>query len=342
MGGFRLFTLADVPVWVSPWYLLLLLYFTTGGRTDNPIVLGVCVTLSVLVHEFGHAIIAKRYKLQPEILLHGFGGLTSHRSAQTNGQEARIVAAGPFAGLLLAALSYAVLSLGPTVPALGAPALQSAAKYMFYINLVWSIFNLVPMWPMDGGQLFRLGMLKLFAPARAAKITHVTGIVLALLLGLIAYKLGYGLFMFFILALNAWQNVQALQASGAAPAVRRDNPHARELLMEAERAYERGDDDEAARLCQQIRAESAVPPQILARVWVILGVTATRKGEYEEALSYLKRAPDCAEVVEASAQCFYQLEMYEALDALTKTRAFGKLPNATREQIETALNEAVA
>lgn len=337
MGGFRLFTLAEVPVWVSPWYLLLLLYFTTGGRTDHPIMLGVCVTVSILVHELGHALVAKRYKLSPEILLHGFGGLTSHRSAKTNGQEARIIAAGPFAGLLLAALSYSLLAFGPPT----APALQSAAKYMLYINLVWSLFNLVPMWPMDGGQLFRLGMLKLFSPVRATKITHITGIVLAVVLGLIAAQLGYGMFMFFILALNAWQNVQALQASGTQP-VRRDNPHARELLTAAERAYERGDEDEAARLCQQIRAESEVPPQILARIWVILGVTATRKGEYEEALSYLKRAPDCTEVVEASAQCFYQLEMYEALDALTKTRAFGKLPTETREQIESALQEAVA
>jgi Zn-dependent protease len=338
MGGFRLFTLADVPVWVSPWYFLLLLYFTTGGRSDHPVMLGVCVTVSILVHELGHALVAKRYKLSPEILLHGFGGLTSHRSAQTNGQEARIIAAGPFAGLLLAALSYALMTFGPAT--MSAP-LQSAVKYMLYINVVWSIFNLIPMWPMDGGQLFRLGMLKVFKPARATKITHVTGIVLAILLGLIALQLGYGMFMFFILGLNAWQNVQALQAAGT-ETVRRDNPVARELMMEAERAYERGDEDEAARVCQQIRAESQVPPPILARVWVILGVTATRKGEYEEALSYLKRAPDCPEVVEASAQCFYQLEMYEALEALTKTRAFEKLPNETRQQIESALHEAVA
>jgi cytochrome c-type biogenesis protein CcmH/NrfG len=146
--------------------------------------------------------------------------------------------------------------------------------------------------------------------------------------------------MLFILAMTAWQNVQAL-SDGNPSTPRKDNPFARELLTQAEAAYAAGNDDEAARLSHQLRSEAHVPPQLLARAWAILGVTATRQGNFREALSYLKRAPDMPDVVEATAQCFYQLEMYEALEALVSTRAFARLPSQTRETILGALRDNV-
>jgi hypothetical protein len=114
----------------------------------------------------------------------------------------------------------------------------------------------------------------------------------------------------------------------------------RELWKQAEAAYDAGREDEAIRLCHQLRNEAHVPAPIMARVWAILGVSATRKHEYEEALSYLKRAPDMPDVVEATAQCFYQLGMLDALEALVGTRAFGRLPKETRDAIQAALHES--
>lgn len=338
MSGFHLFTLANIPVRVSPWYILLLVYFAQMRDGRSGLMFGLAATISLLVHELGHAFVARHFKLNPQVLLHGMGGLTGHDRPQTNRDDALIVAAGPGAGLLLCALSYLALRLDH------APGVEEMLKTLVQINLFWSIFNLLPMWPMDGGQLLRLGSARLFKPALAARITHVVSILVVVVVGWLAYQYqAVGPMMLMILALMAFQNVQAMQAGALQQATPRvDNPRARELIALAEAAYREGDDAEAAHLCQQLRQEPNVPPQLLARCWAILGVTATRAGHYEEALSYLRRAPDVNDVVEATAQCFYELGMFDALEALAGTHAFARLPTDTREAILTALRDAAS
>ncbi|MDB4989633.1 MAG: hypothetical protein JWN04_4811 [Myxococcaceae bacterium] len=335
MGGFHLFTLASVPVSVSPWYLLLLVYLTMNNASQGLIFAG-CITVSLLAHEFGHALMARHFKLQPQILLHGFGGLTGHERAGRDRDEALIIAAGPLSGLLLGCVSLAVLHFAPIESAAALDALQ----YCITINFLWSAFNLLPMWPMDGGQLMRIGASKLLKPARGERITHIVSIVVVCLVAAGSYYVRFGNMMMIILAMTAWQNFQAMSAGKSASGTpRRDNPFANELYERAIRAYEQGDDEEAARLCHQLRAESNVAPAAMTRAWAILGVTTTRKGEYQEALSYLRRAPDAPEVVEATAQCLYQLNMFEALEALVNTKAFSRLPSETKAEIVSALAE---
>jgi Zn-dependent protease len=333
MSGFRAFTLANVPVWVSPWHLFFLAYLS-WDRGREGMLFAVCVAVSVLAHEFGHALVAKRFRLNPQILLTGFGGLCGHERAQRDRDDALIIAAGPGAGLVFGGLALAAHKL---------VALPQPFDHMVWslvtINFTWSIVNLLPLWPLDGGQLYRLGMLKLFAPVRAERITHVTALAV---LGLAVYFVGQGSMFFTLLLITlAMQNIQALQHGSGSP-VRRVNKLAVDLFRNALAAYERGDDTEAARLCHQLRAENNVPPEVMKRAWALLGVVTTRKGDFEEALSYLRRAPDSQEVVEATAQCFYQLEMYEALEALTQTKAFDRLSRDTREAIVKALVEATS
>lgn len=333
-----MFTLANVPVSVSPWYLFLLAYLTYQDLRQGLLLAG-CITVSLLAHEFGHALVARYFKLSPQILLHGFGGLTGHERPRRDRDEALIIAAGPFAGLLLGGVVYAAARMIE----FESMTAYMVVRYFIQINFIWSIFNLLPMWPMDGGQLFRIGASKLLKPARGERVTHILSIVVIALVAVGTYYQGFGgPMLMLILALTAWQNVQALQNAPEAAAPRRDNPHARELIERAERAYEAGDEDEAARLCHQLRAESHVPPQTLTRAWTILGITTTRKGDYNEALSYLRRAPDTPEVVEATAQCLYQLGDYEKLEELALSRGFSRLPQETRAEIMRVLEEHTA
>jgi len=343
MSGIRVFTLAGIPVWVSPWYLLLLAWFVLPSRGEGLIFAG-CITLSLLAHELGHALVARHFKLRPQILLHGLGGVTGHERPKSGRDDALIVAAGPMAGLGLWLSSMLALRFLPIT----SPVLASALYTLSYVNLIWSLFNLLPLWPMDGGQLMRIGASRLWKPVRGERITHIISITVVVLIAIATQVQPFASFLPFggpytmvILAMMAFQNVQAMQAGPSAPA-RKDNPFARELLTRAEQAYQRGDDDEAARLCHQLKSEANVPPPVMARAWAMLGVTATRRGEYKEALSYLNRAPDLPDVVEAMAQCFYELEMFEALEALIATRAFTKLPTETREAIMNALSDAHA
>lgn len=335
MGGFHLFTLADIPVRVSPWYLILVYFFVQSMQAGHPLLVGLVITVSLLAHELGHALVARHYKLQPHILLHGFGGVTGHDRARTRGQDALIVAAGPLAGLALSAASFAALKAGLA----HTPEVLNLLSLCFGLNLFWSLFNLLPMWPLDGGQLLRLGASRIWQPARGERITHMTSIVVVAIVAFISYQMGVGHLTLIILAMTAYQNVHAL-SEGPASQAPRENAFARELLKAAEQAYERGDDESAARLCHQLRNEAHVPPAVLTRAWSLLGVTATRRENYEEALSYLRRAPDSSDVVEATAQCFYHLGMYEALEALCGTRAFAKLPSETREAILAALRDS--
>jgi stage IV sporulation protein FB len=335
MGGFHLFTLADIPVRVSPWYALLVLFFVNGMSAGNPLLVALVITVSLLAHELGHALVARHYKLSPHILLHGFGGVTGHERARTPRQDALIVAAGPVAGLVLSALAFAALKSD----AVRAPQAAELLGLTFGLNLFWSLFNLLPMWPLDGGQLLRLGASKLWKPARGERITHIVSIVVVAVVAFASHMMGMSHFTLIILAITAYQNVQAL-SEGARTPLPRDNPFARELLRNAEAAYNAGDDVATARLCHQLRNEAHVEPEILARAWSLLGITATRREDYEEALSYLRRAPpDTSEVVEATAQCFYQLGMYDALETLCGTRAFAKLPSETRDAILAALRD---
>lgn len=335
MSGFRVFTLANVPVWVSPWHVLFLAYLSWSLGPRAGMLYAVCIALSVLVHEFGHALVAKFFRLNPQILLTGFGGLTGHERAQRDRDDALIIAAGPAAGLLFGVLAL-IAKLWVPMPA----PIYEMASDLVYINFIWSIINLLPLWPLDGGQLYRLGMLKLAKPARAERIVHVTALVL--LVGLVYYMGQGNMFLMLIAITLGMQNITALQNGTSGTPVRSVNRHAVELFRNAVLAYERGDDAEAARLCHQLRSENNVPAEIVKRTWALLGITTTRKGNFEEALSYLRRAPDSPEVVEATAQCFYQLEMYEALEALVQTKAFERLPSETRDAIVKALVDGTA
>jgi Zn-dependent protease len=344
MSGFHVFTVAGIPVWVSPWYLLLLASFVLPNRGEG-VIFGLCITLSLLGHELGHAFVARHFNLRPQVLLHGLGGLTGHERPKRGRDDALIVAAGPAAGLLMWFLARLAMSYLP----IENPVVFSGLYTLASVNLVWSIFNLLPLWPMDGGQLMRIGASTVLKPLRGERVTHIVSITVVVLIAVGTQVQPFASFIPFggpytmiILAMMAFQNFQAMQASGGQAPVRRDNPFARELLAKADLAYQNGQDDEAARLCHQIKAESQVPPHVMARAWAMLGVTATRRGEYQEALSYLRRAPDLPDVVEALAQCFYQLEMFESLEALVSTRAFTKLPTETREAIMNALSDGLA
>src|ERR1044071_1876737 len=138
MGGFHLFTLADIPVRMSPWYLFLLAFLTLRDRASG-LLFALCITLSLLAHELGHAFVARHYKLRPEILLHGLGGLTGHERARSDRQDALIIAAGPLAGLLLGGACL----LASYVLTIESLALQMMLRQLVWINFFWSLFNLL-------------------------------------------------------------------------------------------------------------------------------------------------------------------------------------------------------
>lgn len=317
MNAIHWFTFRGIPVFVSPFYLLLLVMF--GYR--NPlqgIVTAVCITVALLVHEFGHAFTARRLKHDPSIMLHGFGGLTARSRSGRDVEEAAIVAMGPASGLALGLTIFALWQVLVRFGAISPFGIASGiAQALLHYCILWNLLNLLPMWPLDGGQLLRLGTGRWLSARLAARITH--GISLAVIAAalVLAYQLG-STFSLLILVMLGIQNVQALQGRDTERNAPRTSPLALELVDNATAALKEGSFKEAARLAHQARAQDGLSAPLMERIWEILGVATEQLGDYEEALAYLKRARPTERVRQATTHCLEQLGKTDELSEFQK------------------------
>lgn len=221
MNGLKLFTLFGIPVYVSVWFAVIVLYWGWSmGDASLTILWSLSAAFSVLVHELGHGLVAKHHRLSPQILLHGLGGLCSHQRAQRDLHDAQILIAGPAAGFALGAISLATSwAWWRFSPETITPMLANGLSWMVWINLLWNAVNLLPLWPLDGGQLFRLALLQKLRPVQAEKITHVTGIALGLGGAALSYTYHWtlvGLLSLLAVYLNAQQFFEGVRAARAA------------------------------------------------------------------------------------------------------------------------------
>lgn len=110
--------------------------------------------VSILAHEFSHALMARRRGIRvPAITLFLFGGVSHmEQESESPSTELRVAAVGPFASFGLAALFWAIHA---ALPAGVPPLLAAVVRYLGWINLALGIFNLLPGLPLDGGRVLR-------------------------------------------------------------------------------------------------------------------------------------------------------------------------------------------
>lgn len=323
--GEHILTIWDVDVSASFWYgvlmgFIIVLWPVMGNMEFTAgVLIAVVVTLSLLAHEFGHAFVAKRQGLGPSVLLHAFGGFCfTDREAGSDGADARQVIAGPVVSLLLAGVAALVYTLAPGVM-VATPVLQTVVPALLWFNLGWALFNLVlPIWPYDGGRLLHL-LVRQFRDEKQARTWTLNASIFAMIpVGIIGVFAFGSLIVAFLAFFVVMDNIQRLRSS--APLVRRKSDRSKnqassfheELLGEAEEAMDQQNWQEAARVAHQMRSVGSMPEKMLEKVWTILGVATMRMGNYEEALSYLKRAPENSEVNRAVQRCEEALEQREA------------------------------
>jgi Zn-dependent protease len=169
---------------------------------------------SLLLHELGHALQAKRDGIEIEgITLWLFGGVARFKGMfPSAGAELRIAVAGPLVSLLLGGLFVAVAVAGKF-----GGAVDGVAAWLGYINLILLAFNLLPALPLDGGRVFRsLLWLRSGDFARATRVAADVGRGFAYLL------IGLGLLLFIVqgawsgawLAFLGWFLLHAAAAEG--------------------------------------------------------------------------------------------------------------------------------
>lgn len=171
--------------------------------------------LAILAHELGHAVAARAYGASPQIALVGFGGVTTFTPPQPLSRVRSLVIslAGPFVGLALGLL--ALLVDWVFLPGLDRFGWQSdLLGIVEFTCLGWSVLNLLPVLPLDGGQAMR-ELLPGSEPVRgrrAAMVSVVTAAIVALVALLLLPGAQFlGIFMLFF----CLTNILALRDSGA-------------------------------------------------------------------------------------------------------------------------------
>jgi Zn-dependent protease len=170
----------------------------------------VCLLGSVLLHELGHALVARRFGIGIRgITLELLGGWTEmDRDAPTPRIEALVSLAGPAVSLVLGGLATAASLALPDRTVIGQIAFQLAAS-----NVLVSIFNVLPGLPLDGGRALRAGLWALIKDRnRATEAAAWSGRTLALVTGgaaLALYRLQHltliGLLFVLLVVFTLWQ-----------------------------------------------------------------------------------------------------------------------------------------
>jgi Zn-dependent protease/CBS domain-containing protein len=211
MRGIRIGTVFGIPIKLDFTFLLVLPFFAyligtdvenltgvindifgssiaAGPLTSSPMswIVGITAALGlflgVLLHEFGHSLVARRFGFEIEsITLWLFGGVARFTEIPEDWkQEFYIAVAGPVVSVLIGVVSY--------VAFVAVPGSQAAAKfvlgYLAMTNVALAVFNMLPGFPMDGGRVLRALLARKRPHARATQIAAEVGKAFAFLLGI--------------------------------------------------------------------------------------------------------------------------------------------------------------
>jgi len=306
------FRLGSIPVRVDPgfWLITLVLF----SRLGDPKGIGLAMLLAfvaVLTHELGHALAARAFGASPEIMLYSMGGLTRYAAPghRPYGRMQSIVTsfAGPLAGFILALATFScvvALTTGGTIAQRAAAIGKLAHNHLLtgnpsadlatlalsltlYINLGWGVINLLPILPLDGGNIIRAllaGSDPDSGTVRALWVSVVVGPLVALHFYARGQWLTAMLFAYFV-ASTVRQLIELRRVS----ADRKTGLHAR--LEDAQQSLISGDVDRAETQARAV-IDLAVSPVVRRTGVHMLAVARLQRGDARSALDVLRQLAD--------------------------------------------------
>ena len=230
------FAIAGIPVRVHPLFWLLVIFFgSSSGSLVQTLIWVAVVFVSILIHELGHSMAMRMYGQDSFIVLHMMGGLAIPQSSRWGSSGSRdstqqiiISLAGPCAGFLLAGFVLALVAvLGgvisvswllyvipiPSALLPGGGIANSIISALLWVNIFWGLINLLPIFPLDGGQVAR----QLFIKAdpwdgfrKSLWLSVITGAIVAIA----SFVLLRSLFMGLLFGMLAFQSYQTVQGRG--------------------------------------------------------------------------------------------------------------------------------
>lgn len=232
------FSIAGIRVRVHPlFWVIAILLGSSSASLFNIIMWMFVVFISILVHELGHAFAFRRFGQDSYVILHFMGGLTVPESSPLGGsyynqvrltpnQNIFISLAGPFAGFLLVAVIVLLgIGLGGTpiltmlfgfipFPSVILPYEMGSLDRIFsafvIINIFWGIVNLLPVFPLDGGNVARYTLIQA-DPINGLRNSLWLSVIVGVLIAIAGFVFLGSIYMAFLFGYLAFQSFQALQ-----------------------------------------------------------------------------------------------------------------------------------
>ena len=231
-GAFRLFSFRGITVFLHwSWLAVGLLELQWRSDAYSSVVWNAVEYVGlfglVLLHEFGHALACRSTGGQAErIMLWPLGGVAYVRPPPRPGAHLWSIAAGPLVNLVLAPLLIGAVLL---LPAEVWPNLHSTLLSLAYINAALFVFNMLPIYPLDGGQILRSVLWFVIGRERSLRVAATIGLVASVIGGLAAVVWLKSMWTGLIAAYAAWQSWRGLQVAKARTALLTGprQPHAR-------------------------------------------------------------------------------------------------------------------
>ena len=221
---FRLFRVFGITVFLH-WSWFLVAAYELDQRSGRYASLGwnvaeyLALFAIVLLHEFGHALACRQVGgMAEEIVLWPLGGVAYVAPPQRPGAVLWSIAAGPLVNMVLAgALPLLAWGLRSAGPGALSPEAWHWLRQIAFINLGLLIFNSLPVYPLDGGQILRALLWFVMGPVRSLYVASMIGVAGAVGLGVLALWMGSvwtGILAAYIL-LNAVRGFQAARRLAA-------------------------------------------------------------------------------------------------------------------------------
>lgn len=166
------------------------------------------ILVSIVVHEMGHALTFRFFRRRSHVVLYSLGGITipegEGSDLKLEGWQLAIVSAsGPLAGFALAAGTYLLI---PALASTNAGVVGAIYYHLVRINVVWGALNLLPVWPLDGGQVVRATLVQI-AGDNGYAAARLLSLVTAGAIAVVAWQMGRPLAALFFayFAILEWQ-----------------------------------------------------------------------------------------------------------------------------------------
>jgi Zn-dependent protease len=291
-GSLPLFRIAGIQVYLH-WSWLVVAYFEIGNRVNQyqsmtwNVIEYLALFGIVLLHEFGHALACRQVGGQANrIMLWPLGGVAFVQPPPRPGALLWSIAAGPLVNVVLfPAMFMAYVMAMAAGWGVEHPDFVHFLLSLAVIDLVLLVFNLLPIYPLDGGQIVQALLWFVIGHARSLMVSGMIGIAGAaglIVLALVRLQDKWLAFIALFVAWQAWRGFRlGARLHGLQPTL--------DLLNEATSAVRSGRHDKAVELFTKV-VDAGGEPDVLAAALTNRGIVESRRGNWRVAIDDYREA----------------------------------------------------